>query len=220
MQRWVLVFAAARSYFFSSYGSVFAVKHWSVKLFFFLKYLFVFSEAFSRRQSAQLSQTCNVFFNRLWACANDLWPTFGLCPAWHHFVALPVRSSGCTCLLWHISRDSRFSTRNILQHRRVRVDPVDTGQHEPIPRSLSHCCFFLMACLSSQCVHFHTHLHMNTHLMYAGKLYCFFLYTTTTICSHLLFSALKSGSVVAQWVFRESRQADQTCNCWWVCLYA
>lgn len=48
---------------------------------FFLKYLFVFSEAFSRRQSAQLSQTCNVFFNRLWACANDLWPTFGLCPA-------------------------------------------------------------------------------------------------------------------------------------------
>lgn len=30
--------------------------------FFFLKYLFVFSEAFSRMQSAQLSQTCNGFF--------------------------------------------------------------------------------------------------------------------------------------------------------------
>lgn len=110
MHRWVLVLAAARSYFFSSYGSVFAVKHWSVKLvFFFLKYLFVFSEAFSRRQSAQLSQTCNVFFNRLWACANDLWPTFGLCPArLKHGNTL--RRSPSEAAVAHVSCDSSAGT--------------------------------------------------------------------------------------------------------------
>lgn len=142
---------------------------------------------------------CKWFMTHFWSVP---------CPAkaWQHFAALPVRSSGCTCQLWHISRDSRFSTRNILQHRRVRVDPVDTGQHEPIPRSLSDCCFFLMACLSSQCVHFHTHLHMNTHLMYAGKLYCFF-FCILQLQSVVIFSLLWHLGVL--WLSESSGNLDR-----------